>query len=410
MQTATTPVMLFLADISGYTKFMLEHEKALAHSQMIITGLMETLMKQIDHPLRIVELQGDALFLYSRKTTDAAMWEPRRQRVLESLLRLFDTFRRRRAELAAYSVCRCQACANMGDLKLKLVAHSGEALMNRVGEFSVLSGIDVITVHRLLKNSVEGDRYLLMTESAYSDLCPPEGLDVVEGTEEYDIGRLNTYVYFPPIREDEDLDVRGDFSQDNVAVKILRHEIRKEYTQVAAEPDRGYHFNTGRAAAQMVEYEPEWFEGLPEQVIESFAGTGNPFSLGELEAGEHVVDVGSGSGLDALIAGRMVGPDGHVIGVDMTEAMLEKARAGARDAGLDQVDFREGFAEALPVPDNWADVVISNGVMNLSPEKSLVLGEMLRILRPGGRLQIADITVEHPVPEGAKKDIDLWTN
>ena len=148
----------------------------------------------------------------------------------------------------------------------------------------------------------------------------------------------------------------------------------------------------------------------PNGVIESFAGTGNPFSLGALEFGDHIVDVGSGAGLDSLIAAGMVGPDGHVIGVEMTPAMIEKARSGAREAGLDQVEFREGHAEALPVSNHWVDVVNSNGVVNLSPDKPLVFNEMFRVLRPGGQLHIADITVQRPVPEGAKQNIDLWTN
>ena len=336
-----------------YTKFMLSHEKSVTHSQMIIGGLMETLMKQIDHPLKIVELEGDALFLYSPKTSDSSLWDSRSHRLMKSLLRLFDIFRHRRAELAAYSVCRCEACANLGELKLKVVAHSGEALLNQVGDFSVLSGVDVITVHRLLKNSVDGNRYMLMTESAYRDLQPPDGFEVEEGVEEYDIGTLNTFVHFPTIPEDETMDIHGNFSDDNVAVKILRHEIQKEYTQVACEPNRGYHFNTGRVAAEMTEYRMEWLEGIPEHVVESFAGTGNPFSLGEIQPGEHVVDVGSGAGLDTMIAGGMVGGDGHVIGVDMTEAMIQKAKTGAQEARLPQVEFREGFAEALPVPDDW---------------------------------------------------------
>ena len=135
---------------------------------------------------------------------------------------------------------------------------------------------------------------------------------------------------------------------------------------------------------------------------------GNPFSLGALRPGEHVLDVGSGAGLDCLIAARMVGVDGHVIGVEMTAAMIEKGRAAADTMGIDQVEFREGYMESLPVPDAWADVVISNGCINLAPDKSLVLNEMFRVLRPGGRLQVADVTVLKPVPSEAKGDIDLW--
>jgi hypothetical protein len=169
------PVVLFPADISGYTQFMLSHRKAPVHSQMIIAGLFETLMRQIDHPLKIVELEGDALFLYAPKTGDDASWERRSAHLVDLVLRLFETFRMRLAELKAYSVCRCGACANASELKLKVVAHSGEVLQNQIGEFSVLSGVDVITVHRLLKNSVEQNQYLLMSESAHWDLALPEG-------------------------------------------------------------------------------------------------------------------------------------------------------------------------------------------------------------------------------------------
>ena len=148
---------------------------------------------------------------------------------------------------------------------------------------------------------------------------------------------------------------------------------------------------------------------MPEDSISSFAGTGNPFSLGVLQAGERVVDIGSGGGIDSLIAAGMVGEDGHVVGVDMTAAMLEKARAAAAVAGRDNVEFRQGFGEALPVSDAWADVVISNGVLNLMPDKAAALSEMSRVLKPGGRLQIGDILVQTAVPEDAKQHIELWT-
>jgi arsenite methyltransferase len=189
----------------------------------------------------------------------------------------------------------------------------------------------------------------------------------------------------------------------------LRAAIREEYALVAQEPERGFHFHTGWPLARMLGYAEEWLEGIPEDSIESFAGTGNPFSLGELRPGERVVDVGSGAGIDSLIAARMVGPAGRVVGVDMTPAMLEKARAAAAVSGLQNVEFRAGYAEALPVPDGWADVIISNGVLNLMPDKSAALQEMARVLKSGGRLQIADILVERPVPAGSKRKIDLWT-
>lgn len=195
----------------------------------------------------------------------------------------------------------------------------------------------------------------------------------------------------------------------NLDLQQLRHAIQEEYAVVAREPARGFHFHTGRHLARLVGYAEEWLEGIPESAIESFAGTGNPFSLGKLNAGEHVVDVGCGAGIDSLIAAQMVGPAGRVIGVDMTPAMLEKARRSATEAGMSHVEFREGFMEELPAAESWADVVISNGVLNLAPDKSTALREMARVLKPNGRLQIGDILVQKAVPESAKAKIDLWT-
>jgi SAM-dependent methyltransferase len=175
------------------------------------------------------------------------------------------------------------------------------------------------------------------------------------------------------------------------------------------DPGRGFHFHTGRRLAKIVEYEDAWLTGIHETAIESFAGTGNPFSLGALAQGERVVDVGSGGGIDSLIAARMVGPEGAVIGVDMTPAMLERARRAADEAGIRNVEFREGLMEDLPVEDGWADVVISNGVLNLTPDKGRALAEMNRVLKPPGRIQIGDILVARAVSAESKKKIDLWT-
>jgi arsenite methyltransferase len=197
--------------------------------------------------------------------------------------------------------------------------------------------------------------------------------------------------------------------EQRLDVGTLREAIREEYAEVANHPTKAFHFHTGRPLARILEYRDEWLEGIPESSIESFAGTGNPFSLGELRPGERAVDVGCGAGMDSLIAGRMVGPEGRVIGVDMTQVMLEKARAAAEEAGLGNVGFHQSYAEELPVPDGWADVVISNGVLNLMPDKAAVLDEMFRVLRPDGRLQIGDILVQKAVPESAKRKIDLWT-
>jgi arsenite methyltransferase len=192
-------------------------------------------------------------------------------------------------------------------------------------------------------------------------------------------------------------------------VESLRRAIQLEYAEVADHPEYGFHFLVGRPLAAVLGYDPAWLAGVAEASVESFAGTGNPFSIRLLDDGENVVDVGSGAGIDSLIAARMVGPSGHVIGVDMTPAMLAKARRAAEDAQLANVEFREGTAEALPVDDEWADVVISNGVLNLMPDKYAGLAEMARVLKPGGRLQIGDILVQHPVPESARQQIDLWT-
>ena len=192
-------------------------------------------------------------------------------------------------------------------------------------------------------------------------------------------------------------------------ISALREAISEEYKVVAESPLQGFHFNTGRPLTRILEYSEDWLENIPEAAIESFAGTGNPFSLGNLLPGERVVDIGSGAGTDSLIASKMVGAEGRVVGVDMTPAMLEKARRSAKEFSAVNVEFREGYMEHLPVIDGWADVIISNGVLNLSPDKTAVLAEMYRVLKPGGRLQIADILVQAPVPEEAKAQIHLWT-
>ncbi len=189
----------------------------------------------------------------------------------------------------------------------------------------------------------------------------------------------------------------------------LRLAIQEEYEDVALHPEKGFHFHTGRRLAGISGYAETWLQSVPEASIESFAGTGNPFSLGEIKPGEKVVDIGCGAGMDSLIAARMVAPDGQVVGVDMTTSMLEKARTAAEEAGIENVDFRHGFGEELPVNDGWADVVISNGVLNLMPDKTTGLKEMGRVLKPTGRLQIADILVQKTVPDSGKRQIDLWT-
>jgi arsenite methyltransferase len=191
--------------------------------------------------------------------------------------------------------------------------------------------------------------------------------------------------------------------------EALRAEVRRKYRHVAEAPGGSYHFHTGRSLAARLGYERSAVDGLPDSAVESFAGVGNPFSLRRLEPGERVVDVGSGAGLDSFVASAKVGQAGRVVGVDMTAEMLEKSHKTAVSLGVENVEFREGLAESLPVGDGWADVVISNGVINLCHDKRAILTEIYRVLRPGGVLQFADIANGRPVPEEALRNIDLWT-
>ena len=194
-----------------------------------------------------------------------------------------------------------------------------------------------------------------------------------------------------------------------VDVEALRAEVQEKYRAVAVAPNDEYHFHTGRRLAAKLGYDPEVVDALPDVAVESFAGVGNPFSIRPLERGERVIDVGSGAGFDSFVAAHAVTPTGAVVGVDMTPEMLTKSRATAKQLGLTHVKFREGYAEALPVEDQWADVVISNGVINLCADKQAVFAEIRRVLRPGGVLQFADIANGRPVPPEALRDIDLWT-
>jgi len=189
----------------------------------------------------------------------------------------------------------------------------------------------------------------------------------------------------------------------------LRDEVRSKYREVALKPDATYHFHTGRPLAQRLGYDADVVAALPDAAVESFAGVANPFSMGKLSAGEKVVDVGSGAGFDSFIAAGQVGPSGRVVGIDMTAEMLAKSRRTAAAMGVANVEFRAGLAEGLPVEDGWADVVISNGVINLCADKRAVFAEIRRVLRPGGRLQFADIANGQPVPEAAVRNVDLWT-
>jgi arsenite methyltransferase len=191
--------------------------------------------------------------------------------------------------------------------------------------------------------------------------------------------------------------------------EALREQVRDKYREVAVDPHRTFHFQTGRPLAARLGYDDAAVDALPDRAVESFAGVGNPFSLRRLQPGERVVDVGSGAGFDSFIAAGHVGSTGRVVGVDMTPEMLTKSRQTAELLGLAHVEFREGLAESLPVEDGWADAVIANGVINLCADKRAVFDEIRRVLRPSGSLQFADIANGRPVPPEALRDIDLWT-
>jgi arsenite methyltransferase len=193
-----------------------------------------------------------------------------------------------------------------------------------------------------------------------------------------------------------------------IDVDLLKSEIKKTYASVSAEPEREFIFPTGRAWADDLGY-PDELATVPEAAVESFAGVANPFSLGRLEPGERVLDLGSGAGTDSLVAAQMVGTHGHVIGIDMTPEMLAKARAAAAAMGAVNVEFVEAEAERLPFADESFEVVISNGVIDLIPDKDAVFAELFRVLAPGGRMQIADVTIQNPVSSEGRRNIDLWT-
>jgi arsenite methyltransferase len=194
----------------------------------------------------------------------------------------------------------------------------------------------------------------------------------------------------------------------DIDVELLKSEIKKTYASVSEEPEREFIFPTGRAWAQDLRYPPE-LANVPDTAVESFAGVANPWELGRLAPGERVLDLGSGAGTDSLVAAQMVGEQGAVTGIDMTREMLTKARTAAAEMNASNVEFVESEAERLPFPDESFDVVISNGVIDLIPDKDAVFAELFRVLVPGGRMQIADVTIQNPVSAEGRRNIDLWT-
>lgn len=396
-------VLLLIADISGYTDFMLVNEKSLEHSHIIIRELIETILNEVELPLTLAKLEGDAIFLYAVKnetfTTQA-------EELGRKILRFFHVFSNKVAELTLSSFCKCGACTNIEKLKLKVIVHSGKCAFYQIANLTELSGVDVIVVHRLLKNSVGLNEYVLLTEHAQNDLHLPLTL-LSKSEESYEgVGVVPTYIYSTPEKSEYVPDPSAPAPA--LFLETLRCEIKREYADVAADPAKGFHFHTGRTLAGLLGYSDELLEGIPESAVSRLAGTGNPFALGNLNAGEFVVELGCGAGMDTLIASRMVGPAGRVLSIDMTPEMLDEARAAAAAAGATNVEFHLGYIEEIPLPDATADVIISNGVINLAPDKKRVFREMHRVLKDEGRLQIGDIIVQKAVPESAKRNIDLW--
>jgi SAM-dependent methyltransferase len=194
-----------------------------------------------------------------------------------------------------------------------------------------------------------------------------------------------------------------------VDVDVLREEIRKTYTDVSSDQSQEFIFPTGRAWAEELGYPEPELARVPDATVESFAGVANHWRLGRIKPASVVLDLGCGAGTDLMIAAQMTGPRGRVVGVDMTPAMLEQARASAREMGFEHVELHESLIESLPLDTASVDVVISNGVIDLVPDKDAVFDEIDRVLRPGGRLQVADVVIHEEVSEDARKRIDLWT-
>lgn len=281
------------------------------------------------------------------------------------------------------------------------LARAVAAILKSGGQFGVVNWHQRPREETVVLGRPRGPRTEMRIEARdVADIVKPAGLS------------LNRTVELPPyhygaIFAKEEREMTDGLPVDAIA---LRQEVKTKYRAVAVNPHGNFHFHTGRPLARRLGYDDEVVGRMPDSAVEAFAGVGNPFSLGALKPGERVVDLGSGGGFDCFIAAGQVGPEGQVVGVDMTEEMLKRSRAAAAAMGFQHVEFSRGVIEDLPIEDGWADVVISNGVINLCADKRRVFAEIMRGLRPGGRLQFADIASGKPIPEAAIRNIDLWTD
>ena len=347
MNDIERPAIFFIADISGYTKFIFSNEKEISHSQTIIRELITTFLNNVDAPLELIRTEGDAIFLVATMDDAEQPWETVSENLVPNTIALFQVFADKLAELTIHKICNCSACINIEQLKLKAVVHSGTAAFYMIDTIRELTGTGPIIVHRLLKNTVEADEYILFTEAAYNDLTLPDGR-VEQGVETFkDVGEIKTYVYYPA--EPESYVPVPGARPPAIFIDTLRAEVSKEYAQVAQDPTSGFHFHTGRRLTEMLGYRDEWLKDIPEVAIAAFAGTGNPLNLGKIRAGQRILDIGCGAGLDCLIAGNMVGRKGSVVGIDMTEEMIDRANSNARETGANNVSFKIGLIEELPI-------------------------------------------------------------
>jgi arsenite methyltransferase len=193
-------------------------------------------------------------------------------------------------------------------------------------------------------------------------------------------------------------------------IEKLRQLVRAQYERLAREPDGNFHFHRGpRYAVGMLVYDAQELAMIPEESTASFSGVGNPQRIGGIGAGETILDVGCGAGMDLLLAAQRIGATGHVIGVDMTPAMIERAKCAALKTGLwKNVEIRRGMAEELPVESETVDIVISNSVLHLSADKPRWFAEIWRVLRPGGRFYLADVVIQRELSLAVRSDVDMW--